>query len=75
MPTVKVFELLCAILFLSGRFVALATVVIFPIILNILLVHAFLDTSGLPVAILLLAGDLFLVYYHREKYKGLFAAK
>lgn len=75
MPTVKVFELLCAILFLSGRFVALATVVIFPIILNILLVHAFLDTSGLPIAILLLAGNLFLAYYHREKYKGLLTAK
>lgn len=75
MPTVKVFELLCAIAFLSGRFVPLATVVIFPIILNILLVHAFLDTSGLPIAVLLLAGNLFLAYYHREKYKGLLAAK
>jgi len=75
MPTVKVFELLCAIAFLSGRFVPLATVVIFPIVLNILLVHAFLDTSGLPLAVLLLIGNLFLAYYHREKYKGLLAAK
>ena len=75
MPTVKTFELLCATAFLSGRFVPLATVVIFPIILNILLVHTFLDTSGLPVAVLLLAGDLFLAYYHREKYKGLLATK
>ena len=75
MPTVKVFELLCAIAFLSGRFVALATVVIFPIVVNILLVHVFLDPSGLPIAALLLAGNLFLAYYHREKYKGLFAAK
>lgn len=75
MPTVKTFELLCAIAFLSGRFVPLATVVIFPIILNILLVHIFLDTSGLPVAVLLLAGDLFLAYYHRENYKGLLATK
>lgn len=75
MPTVKTFELLCAIAFLSGRFVPLATVVIFPIILNILLVHTFLDTSGLPVAVLLLAGDLFLAYYYREKYKGLLATK
>ena len=75
MPTVKTFELLCAIAFLSGRFVPLATVVIFPIILNILLVHSFLDTSGLPVAVLLLAGNLFLAYYHRENYKGLLATK
>jgi putative oxidoreductase len=75
MPTVKVFELLCAIAFLSGRFVSLATVVIFPIIVNILLVHVFLDPSGLPIAVLLLAGNLFLAYYNREKYKGLLAAK
>jgi uncharacterized membrane protein YphA (DoxX/SURF4 family) len=75
MPTVKVFELLCAIAFLSGRFVPLATVVIFPIVLNILLVHAFLDPSGLLMAVLLLIGNLFLAYYYREKYKGLLAAK
>ena len=75
MPTVKVFELLCAIAFLSGRFVPLATVVIFPIILNIMLFHLFLEPSGLPIAILLMVGDLFLAYYYRDKYKGILAAK
>lgn len=75
MPTVKVFELLCAIAFLSGRFVPLATVVIFPIILNIFLFHAFLDSSGLLMAALLLAGNLFLAYYHRKNYKGLLVVK
>jgi len=75
MPTVKVFELLCAIAFLSGRFVPLATVVIFPIILNILLFHAFLEPSGLPIAILLLIGNLFLAYYYRDKYKSILSAK
>ena len=75
MKTVKIFELLCAIAFLSGRFVPLATVIIFPIILNILLFHAFLDTSGLPLAILLLLGNLFLAYYYRDRYKAMLAAK
>jgi hypothetical protein len=75
MPTVKVFELLCAIAFLSGRFVPLATVVIFPIVINILLFHAFLESSGLPVASLLLIGNLFMAYYYRNNYKGLFAVK
>jgi uncharacterized membrane protein YphA (DoxX/SURF4 family) len=75
MPTVKVFELLCAVAFLSGRFVPLATVVIFPIILNILLFHAFLQPSGLPVAILLMLGGLFLAYYYRDKYKAFLTAK
>lgn len=75
MPTVKVCELLCALAFLFGRFVPLATVVIFPIILNILLFHAFLEPSGLPIAVLLMLGDLFLAYYYRDKYKGILAAK
>ena len=75
MPTVKVFELICAIAFLSGRFVPLATVVIFPITLNILLFHVFLEPSGLPVALLLMLGNLFLAFYYRDKYKSMLAPK
>lgn len=75
MPTVKVFELLCAIAFLSGRFVPLVTVLIFPIILNIVLFHVFLEPSGLPIAIPLMLGNLFLAYYYRDKYKGILAVK
>lgn len=75
MTTVKVVELVCAIAFLSGRFVPLATVVIFPINLNIFLFHAFLEPQGLPVAILLLLGNLFLAWNYREKYKAMLAAK
>lgn len=75
MPTVKIFELLCAVAFLSGRFVPLATVVIFPIILNIFLFHAFLQPSGLPIAVLLMLGDLLLAYYYRDRYKSILSAK
>ena len=75
MPTVKIFELLCAIAFLSGRFVPLATVVIFPIILNILLFHAFLQPEGVPLAAILLIGNLFLAYYYRDRYKAMLSAK
>lgn len=75
MPTVKVFELLCAIAFLSGRFVPLATVIIFPITLNILLFHAFLEPSGLLIAMLLMIGNLFLAFYYRKNYKGLGSMK
>jgi uncharacterized membrane protein YphA (DoxX/SURF4 family) len=75
MPTVKVFELLCAIAFLTGRFVPLATVVIFPITMNILLFHAFLQPSGLPIAIFMMIGNLFLAYYYRNNYKSLWDAK
>ena len=75
LPLVKAIELLCGIAFLSGRFVPLATVIIAPIAVNILLVHSFLAREGLPVAIPLFLGLLFLAYAHRKSYAPLLAAK
>jgi putative oxidoreductase len=75
MTLIKVTELLCAIAFITGRFVPLATVVIFPITLNIFLYHAFLAPEGMVIATLLLLGNLFLAYAYREKYKPLLTAK
>lgn len=72
MTTIKIIELVCAIAFLSGRFVPLATVVIFPITLNILMFHISMAPDGLLVAILLMIGNLFLAWYYREKYKSIF---
>jgi uncharacterized membrane protein YphA (DoxX/SURF4 family) len=72
MPLVKIVELLCAIAFLSGRFVPLASVLIMPNIVNIFFVHLFLGPEGLPVAIFLVAANLFVAYNYREIYKPLF---
>ncbi|MBL7994483.1 DoxX family protein [bacterium] len=74
-PVVKTFELLCGIAFVTGRFVPLATVVIFPIIINIFLFHFFLSPEGLPIAIFLLIGNLFLAYTYRRHYELLMAVK
>jgi putative oxidoreductase len=75
MQLVKAVELICGIAFVSGFFVPLATVVIFPISVNILLVHSFLDTKTLPVAIFVIVANLFLAYNYREKYKSIFDIK
>jgi uncharacterized membrane protein YphA (DoxX/SURF4 family) len=75
MPLVKIIELLCGIAFLSGRFVPLAIVLIAPVVLNILLVNVFLAPEGLPIAIALFAGILFLAYTCRSNYQTLFAVK
>ncbi len=74
MVIVKAIELLCGLAFVSGKFNALATVVIFPIVINIVLVHALLAPEGLPMSIVLLIANLFLAYAHRESYKGLLKA-
>lgn len=75
MPLIKIIELICALALISGLFVPLATVVIFPIVVNIVLFHGFLAPEGMPVAIFLLLGNLFLAYYYRNSYEGLLVAK
>lgn len=71
LPLAKVVELICGIAFVSGFYVPLATVVIFPITVNIVLIHVFLEPNGLPMAAAVLAANLFLAYAHRDRYKGL----
>jgi len=75
MNLIKVIELLCGIAFVSGFFAPLATVVIFPIVVNIFMVHLLLAPEGMPVGIFLLVGNLFLAYYYRAKYVSLFDVK
>ncbi len=75
MPVAKIFELICGLMFVSGRFVALAVILIFPIALNILLINAIHMPSGLPIAIPLFLAILFLAYTEREKYAPLFLSK
>jgi putative oxidoreductase len=71
----QITELVCGIAFVTGLFVPLATVVIFPITLNILFYHTYVDSSGLPVAIALMAANLFLAFACRKHYRALLAAK
>jgi uncharacterized membrane protein YphA (DoxX/SURF4 family) len=75
MNLVKVTELVCGLLLISGRFVPLALILISPIIVNIFFVHLFLDPQNLPVAVFLILANSFLAYNHRESYKPLFVAK
>lgn len=74
-PLLKITELICALAFVSGRFVPLATLVIAPIIVNIFMFHAFIDRTGLPVAVFLVLANIFVAYYYRASYKGLLTAK
>src|SRR5215212_2687788 len=71
----KATELICGILLLTGRFVPLALVVIAPVIINIFMVHLFLDRSGLPVAIFLVLAEIFLAYYYKDAFAPLLTPK
>ena len=73
-PLIKGTELLAALLLLSNRFVPLALVLLAPVVVNIVLFHAFLAPSGLPVAVAALALELGLAWLHRDTYAPLLAA-
>ena len=75
MTLLKVTELVCGIAFVTGRFVALACIVISPIIVNIFCFHWFVDSTGLPVAIFLVLANSFLAFANRDKYRPLFRPK
>ena len=59
------------LLLLAGRFVPLGLTLLGPVIANILCVHIFLDRSGLPMAIVISAFALFLLWRCRENFAGL----
>ena len=49
----KLVEISCAIMLLSGLYVPLALLILSPIVINILLFHIFLDMGGLVMAVIL----------------------
>ncbi len=73
----KVTELVCGLLLLTGRFVPLALVILSPIIINIFMVHFFVDRSmpGPIIASFLVLGSIFLAYYHWDAFRPLLKPK
>lgn len=74
-PLAKSIELLCGLSFVTGRYVTLANLLILPVTINILFINFFLAPEGIPIALFVFLGNLFLIYSHWENYKGLFVAK
>jgi uncharacterized membrane protein YphA (DoxX/SURF4 family) len=57
-PMLKTIEIVAGLLLLVGRFVPLTLAVVAPIIVNILGFHLFLEPSGLPLPLAMLAAEL-----------------
>ena len=74
-PLLKGTEILCGLAFLSGLYVPVAAIVLAPITINILAVHIFLDTAGLPMGIILTLAHLGLGYQLRDVYKDVLKMK
>lgn len=68
LPLVAVAEIVGGILIMTNKFRALGAIIIFPIIIGILLTHILNAPSGLPVAIVLLAIEIWIIIENRSKY-------
>jgi uncharacterized membrane protein YphA (DoxX/SURF4 family) len=68
MPLVAFAEIVGGILFMIPKLRALGAIIIFPVMIGIILTHIFLEPSGLPLALVLLAINLWVIVENREKY-------
>ncbi|WP_304068972.1 DoxX family protein [Pedobacter glucosidilyticus] len=68
MPLVAVVEIVGGILIIIPRFRALAAIMVLPITVGILLTHIFNEPSGLPIALVFFAVNVWLLFEYREKY-------
>ena len=68
-------QLVAAGLLLINRFVPLALVLLAPIVVNIVAFHLFLESSGLTIALVVLALELYLAWAYRKSYCTLLTAR
>lgn len=68
LPLIAVAEITGGILFMIPKFRALGAIVIFPVMIGILLTNLFIAPSGLPMALALLAINLWVIIENRAKY-------
>ena len=68
LPLIAVAEIIGGILFMINKYRALGAIIIFPVMIGILLTHIFTDISGLPIALVLIAINLWVIIENRAKY-------
>jgi uncharacterized membrane protein YphA (DoxX/SURF4 family) len=59
-------------LLLGARFVPLGLTLLGPVIVNIVLFHVFLEPQGMPMAVVISALALFLLWIYRFKFPAIF---
>lgn len=65
-------QLIPALLLLAGRYIPLALTLLGPVIVNILLFHALMAPSGLPLAVVTVVLWLVVFYGTRSAFAGIF---
>ena len=68
MPLIAVAEIVGGILFITNKFRALGAIIIFPVLIGILLTHIIIAPSGLPIALVLMGIEIWVIIENQEKY-------
>ena len=68
LPLIAVAEIIGGILFMIPKYRALGAIVIFPVMIGILLTNLLIAPSGLPMALILMAINLWVIIENRDKY-------
>ncbi|MES2826606.1 MAG: DoxX family protein [Bacteroidota bacterium] len=68
MPLVGAVEVIGGILFIIPKTRALGAIVVFPVIVGIFLTNTVTDTMGLPIALVFLAINVWILIENRKKY-------
>ena len=71
----KSLEVICGILLFINRFIPMAIAILAPIVVNILLLHLFLDHSLLLLAVLLVIALGYLLFSYRKNFLGILERK
>jgi uncharacterized membrane protein YphA (DoxX/SURF4 family) len=74
-PLIFTAQTLGGALLLLNRFVPLALALLAPVVVNIILFHAFLAPSGLPIASVVVVLELYLAWCHRKAYQHMLAMR
>jgi hypothetical protein len=75
MQLIGITQLVCGVMLLTNRFVPLALALFAPFIVNSIAFHVFLEPSGLVMAGIFLALELYLAWCYRDAYRPMLAAK
>ena len=72
LPLIGATHLFVGVLLLVNRWVPLALVVLAPFLVNSVAFHLFLERSGLPMALVFTALELYLAWVYRRAFRPLF---
>ena len=75
LPLLAGTQALAGAMLLANRFVALALVLLAPVIVNIVAFHVFLAPGGRAIAFAVLALEVFLAWVHRAAFQGMLSPR